>query len=263
MNTLKQQQDKIRQQGRLGLMTHTVVGYPTLEASKELILEMAAVGVDFVELQIPFTDPIADGPTIMRASNTALQNKVDTQTCMAVMQELSARVDIPLLFMTYYNIVVAYGVENFCQRAKACGAQGLIVPDMPRGEEPYEHFYAAAEAAGLPVVSVLAPENAPARISEIVRDNDALLYLPSHSGVTGAKEELADHLGQEVQKIKALTDQPVAVGFGVSQPEHIDLIKTCGADVAVIGSAVIDAHEKSGLTGVHTFLTEMRAACGK
>ncbi|MUZ64362.1 tryptophan synthase subunit alpha [Agrobacterium vitis] len=263
MNTIDQQLAKISGEGRIGLMTHIVIGYPTFEASINLAVLMASAGVDFIELQIPFTDPIADGPTIMRASDTALQNGIDTERCFEAMSAISARVKIPVLFMTYYNIVHSYGSTAFCKKAAAVGAQGLIVPDMPMAEEKFEGFYEATKQAGLQVISVLAPENQPDRISEISENSGSILYLPSHTGVTGAKSEFAEHLGDELRKIKSITNKAIAVGFGVSAPQHIDLIKRSGADIAVVGSAVIDTLEKRGTAGVQQFLYELTDSCRK
>ncbi|WP_350333151.1 tryptophan synthase subunit alpha [Coralliovum pocilloporae] len=261
MTTIDRQLERIAEDNRIGLMTHIVIGYPSLDESRDLVRTMARTGVDFIELQIPFTDPIADGPTIMKASTEALQNGVEPQQCFDVMRELAAEVDIPLLFMTYYNIVHAMGPKAFCEAAVAAGAKGLIVPDMPLAEEEFEHFYAASEAAGIPIVAVLAPENAPERLKEISATSRSILYLPSRTGVTGAKAELAKHLGDEVAKIKTVTNQPVAIGFGVSSGQHIELIKSAGAEIAVVGSAVIDTLEASGLDGVETFLKELTGAC--
>lgn len=261
MTSITQQMQKIASEGRLGLMTHIVIGYPDVQQSKDLVLEMSDAGVDFIELQIPFTDPIADGPTIMRASATALANGVDTDQCFEMMRELSGKTDVPLLFMSYYNIVHSCGPTEFCRRAAEAGAKGVIIPDMPLDEEQYEGFYKAAEEIGLPIICVLAPENTGERLKEIAASSSSILYLPSRTGVTGAKSELAKHLKHEVAKIKSATDQPVAIGFGVSSAQHVQVIRDADADIAVVGSAVIDQFEKSGLPGVKDFLSTLTAAC--
>jgi len=261
MTSISQQMQKISSEDRLGLMTHIVIGYPDLKQSKDLVLEMAGAGVDFIELQIPFTDPIADGPTIMQASTTALQNGIDTEQCFEVMRELSCQTDIPLLFMTYYNIVHSCGPLTFCKKAAEAGAKGLIVPDMPLEEEQFEGFYKAAEATSMPIICVLAPENSESRLREISASSDSILYLPSRTGVTGARSELMQHLRSEVAKIKGTTNQPVAVGFGVSSGHHIEIIRQANADIAVVGSAVIDQFARDGLHGVREFLSELTRAC--
>lgn len=145
MNKIDQQLSEIKKEKRMGLMTHVVVGYPNLEETVSIVKTMATAGVDFVELQIPFSDPLADGPTIMRACEAALANGTKVKDAFAIMKELSQQVSIPLLFMSYYNIVFRYGVEKFCRDAKKAGASGLIVPDMPIDEESYEHFYRSAQ----------------------------------------------------------------------------------------------------------------------
>ncbi|MGH0004775.1 tryptophan synthase subunit alpha [Pseudovibrio ascidiaceicola] len=261
MTSIAQQMQKISSENRLGLMTHIVIGYPDVEQSKDIVLEMANAGVDFVELQIPFTDPIADGPTIMQASTAALQNGVNTEKCFEVMRDLSLQVDVPLLFMTYYNMIHSWGPLEFCQKASEAGAKGLIVPDMPLDEEQFEGFYDAAETTGMPIICVLAPENSEARLKEVSDNSNSILYLPSRSGVTGATSELAQHLNFEVGKIKKVTEQPVAIGFGVSTGQHIETIKMSNADIAVVGSALIDRFESSGIPGVRAMLSELSTAC--
>src|SRR5258708_193254 len=140
MNLIDQKLQEIKRNKKIGLMTHVVVGYPSLEETVSIVKTMADAGVDFIELQIPFSDPLADGPTIMQACEKALENGTRVKDAFAVMRQLSREVGIRLLFMTYYNIVFRYGVEKFCKDAKDAGAAGLIVPDMPIDEEAEEHF---------------------------------------------------------------------------------------------------------------------------
>src|SRR5882672_6789883 len=141
MNNIDKRLEELKMRKRIGLMTHVVIGYPSLKETVSLVKVMAEAGVDFVELQIPFSDPLADGATIMKACEASLANGTKVTDAFAVMQELSSLVMMPLLFMAYYNTVFAYGIEKFCRDAKKAGASGLIVPDMPIDEEEYEHFY--------------------------------------------------------------------------------------------------------------------------
>ena len=140
MNLIDKQLEKIKKEKRLGLMTHVVIGYPSLETTESLVKTMEEAGVDFIELQIPFSDPLADGPTIMRACEKALENGIKVKDSFEVAKELSSGIKIPLLFMAYFNTVFRYGVEKFCKDAKNVGISGLIVPDLPIEEEKCEHF---------------------------------------------------------------------------------------------------------------------------
>lgn len=164
MKTINDQLALIKAKKNIGLMTHVVIGYPTLQDTKKIVQSMAESGVDFIELQIPFSDPLADGPTIMKANDRALANGVTSTDCFAVMKELSTSVDIPLLFMGYYQSVFHIGVEEFCRRAKEAGAQGLIIPDIPIDEEEAEGFIAACEKYGLHHIRLLSPTSSEARI---------------------------------------------------------------------------------------------------
>src|SRR3989344_3830180 len=149
MTTINDQLTKIKNEKRLGLMTHVVVGYPSLQETATVVTEMVAAGVDFIELQIPFSDPLADGPVIMQANDVALAQSVTVTDCLTIMSQLSAQVPIPLLFMAYYNTVFTYGVERFCKAAAQAGCQGLIVPDMPIDEENHEGFVHSCQKYGL------------------------------------------------------------------------------------------------------------------
>src|SRR6185437_11988552 len=154
MNKIDQKLTELKKKKRIGLMTHVVVGYPSVEETVMLVRAMAESGVDFVELQIPFSDPLADGPTIMQACEESLNRGTKVKDAFDVMRKLSKEVSIPLLFMSYYNIVFRYGVQKFCRDAKKAGASGLIVPDMPIDEEVHEHFYAFANKFGLRIIHV-------------------------------------------------------------------------------------------------------------
>src|SRR3989338_6112419 len=157
MNNITTQLKKLKDQNRVGLMTHVVVGYPSIEATIPLIKTLADAGSDFIELQIPFSDPIADGPTIMKACDTALKNGVTVYDCLQVIKRASKVVPVPLLFMGYYNTVLQYGVEKFCHDASKAGASGLIIPDLPPDEEKHEHFIENSKKYYLYQIRVVTP----------------------------------------------------------------------------------------------------------
>jgi tryptophan synthase alpha chain len=244
MNKIDQQLEKIKKQHRMGLMTHVVVGYPSLEETITLVNTMAENGADFVELQIPFSDPLADGPTIMRACEESLAKGTKVKDAFAVMQTLAKQISLPLLFMAYYNTIFCYGVEKFCRDAKTAGASGLIVPDMPIDEEAYEHFYLYAKKFELYPIRVISPASTEERLKRNAVFSEGFVYCTARQGITGAKKELDPTLRSYLKKVRKFFSIPVAVGFGISQKEHIQSLRG-SADIAVIGSALIDVVNKN------------------
>ncbi len=261
MNKIYQQLQKIREERRIGIMTHIVLGYPTLEESMALVRMMANVGVDFIELQIPFSDPLGDGPTIMKANHEALKGGMTVDKAFEAMRELSNMAgtgrDLSLLFMTYYQIVFRRGVDKFCNDAATAGASGLIIPDVPVDEEQYDHFFSSAKSARLMAMKFLSMVSTDARVDEVLEDDD-FLYLFGQKGTTGARSTLHEDLEKNLRRIKAIKNVPTAVGFGISKPEHIKELKVIGADVAIIGSAVLnvynDAPQGQGVEMVKKYL---------
>ena len=259
MRSISQQVNLIKKHKKIGLMTHVVAGYPNLEQTEQLVLEMEKAGVDLVEIQIPFSDPIADGPTIMKANDIALQNKVTVKDTMKLMQRLSSKVQIPLLFMGYYNSIFHYGVHEFCQDAQQAGAQGLIVPDLPFDEEQHEHFIEYCQQYDLAPIRVLSPTSTETRITENIKFAQGFIYCTSVSGTTGARNNVAIQTQTFLKKIRKQTKIPLAVGFGISRPEHIQALIGF-ADMAVVGSAVINRIEQKGIQEIGKYFESLVAA---
>lgn len=261
MTKLTLQLQKIKQENRVGLMTHVVVGYPTLADTILLVKAMAAEGVDIIELQIPFSDPLADGPTIMKACESALAHGVKVKDAFRVMQELSQAVAIPLLFMAYYNTVFHYGVEKFCKDAKQAGAAGLIVPDMPIEEEAQEGFYKACKKHGLYAIHVISPASTHQRLKKNAAVARGFIYCTARQGITGVKATLGNDLATYLKQVKRYFSIPLAVGFGISQPEHVQALQG-KADIAIVGSAIIDIINSSKKTkqvaNVRSFIKSLR-----
>jgi tryptophan synthase alpha chain len=241
---------------KIKLMTHVVAGYPSLQATEKLVLDMAKAGVDFIEIQIPFSDPLADGPTIMEANDLALKNGTTVQDCFTLMKKLSAQVNIPLLFMSYYNILFNYGVENFCKKAHACGAQGLIIPDIPIDEEEHDHFIANCERYHLNHIRLLSPSSTEDRIKLNAQVQNGFVYCTSRVGTTGTKNKLSPDLKNYLKKIRRYISVPIAVGFGISRPEHVQAL-IGHADIAVIGSSIIEKIKKDGINSIQDFIKKL------
>jgi len=244
----------------MGLMTHVIVGYPSLVDTVKLVKIMAESGVDFVELQIPFSDPLADGPVIMRACEEALANGTKVRDAFRIMEELSSKVEIPLLFMGYYNTVFRYGVKKFCIDANKAGAAGLIIPDMSLEEEGKEHFLASAKKCSLPVIRVVSPASTVDRLKKNAEVAQGFVYCSARQGITGVRQTLYPNLASYLKRVKAYIDKPLAVGFGISSREHVQAIKSY-AEVAVVGSVLLklvqENHGKEMEQNVRRFLSSL------
>lgn len=244
MNTIDLQTKKIHERKTIGLMTHLVLGYPTKSATEKLILAMEKVGSDFIELQIPFSDPIADGPTIMKASEQALKNGVTVDDAFIIAKKMQRKISIPIIFMAYYNTVFRYGLDSFCRKAKIAGVAGLIIPDMPIDEEQYEKFNFYCDKYGLYSIRVMSPASNERRLKINAKDAKGFVYCISRFGVTGSRSELDPKLIEYLNRVKKFFKIPIAVGFGIAKSEHIKALKKT-ADIAIVGSAIIDVIEKN------------------
>lgn len=253
MKTINEQLLEIRKNKKIGLMTHVVIGYPTLEDTVTIVKEMEKAGVDFIELQIPFSDPLADGPTIMHANDISLAQGTASDDCFKIMKKLSNEVKIPLLFMGYYQSVFRHGAQNFCKKARESGAQGLIIPDIPLDEEKHEGFIQACNDNQLHHIRLISPTSTDERIKLNAKLQNGFVYCTSRSGTTGATNALDPQVEKYLENVKKYITVPIALGFGISKPEHVQAI-VGKADIAVVGSAVIDVIEKEGVSAVPKYI---------
>jgi tryptophan synthase alpha chain len=220
-------------------MPYFTLGYPSPDASVEILEAIARSGADLIELGIPFSDPLADGPTIQRSTQIALDAGMNAAGCLEIVSRLRARgVEQPLLLMGYYNPILAYGSKRFVEDAAAAGADGFIVPDLPL-EEAGE-LEAACQGAELALVYLAAPTSTDDRLAEAARRTTGLLYLVSLTGVTGARSTLSTDLKAIVERVRARARTPLAVGFGISTPEQARAVARL-ADGVIVGSALINA----------------------
>lgn len=221
------------------LMTHVVLGYPTLEKSIEIAITMANSGASFIELQIPFSDPMADGPTIMRACEVALEQKVSPKDCMIAMEKIAAKTDVPLIFMSYFNLIFNYGVEKFCKDASKAGAQALIIPDI-LPEDKKENYWNIARENNLSPTTLVSPVSTQERFDTIKEKAlDGFVYCIATTGTTGARKELELDLKDYLAKVKKEINLPRAVGFGISSKEQIKSLQG-HTEIAIVGSAMIN-----------------------
>jgi tryptophan synthase alpha chain len=228
---------KAFQPQRTAFMPYAVLGYPTPEASLELIETLVAAGANLLELGVPFSDPLADGPTIQAATQRALENGVTLHQCLAMVAELRNRnVSAPALLMSYANPILAYGVQRCVADSAAVGVDGFIVPDLPP-EEAGELEYACRQH-GLAVVYLLAPNSSPERIALVAEKSQAFIYLVSLTGVTGARASIPPGLAQFVSRVRATARVPLAVGFGIGSGEQARAVAQL-ADGVIVGSALV------------------------
>jgi len=239
-------------------VAYVTVGYPSMWATLQAVPLLAECGCDIIELGIPFSDPLADGTTIQKASFDALQNGVTPKTCLEVAQKLRLKTDVPLVFMSYYNPIFHYGVEEFCAECEQVDVDGLIIPDLP--PEEGTELSDATHKHGLDLIYLLAPTSTDERIKLIAEKSSGFIYLVSVTGVTGARASLPQELSSFVAQVKQTTDKPLCVGFGISTPEQAKQVAEI-SDGVIIGSRIIQLLESGlSLDSLRKFATELRAA---
>lgn len=236
MNRIENKFKKLKRQNKKAFIAFITAGYPSLSVTGRLIQEFDKIGVDIIELGVPFSDPMADGPVIQEASHSALQHHVYLKDILQLVKRVRSHVDTPIALMTYYNPVFCFGERHFVDRALACGIDGVIIPDLP--PEEAKDFVAYAHQKGLDTISFLAPTSTKERIKFISRVSRGFIYYVSLTGVTGARRELPKDIVAHLKVIKANTLKPVCVGFGVSSPEQVRQIYQI-ADGVIVGSAIL------------------------
>lgn len=227
---------------RRALILYLTIGFPERESALELVPRLIAAGADMVELGVPFSDPLADGPSVQRATERALKNGVNVRYCLETVRQLRAReVNAPLMFMGYLNPMLQYGLERFCADAQAAGLDGLIVPDLPPEESG--ELFAACQAHEIDLIQLLAPTSTEERIGHVIEQASGFIYCVALTGVTGARSELRAELPGFLSRVRSRTETPLAVGFGISQPEHARQVAQI-ADGVVVGSALLNVVEQ-------------------
>ena len=256
---------QLRQQREKALIAYVMAGDPSLQETEQLVVELERAGADIIELGVPFSDPIADGPVIQQAAERALRSGTSLRAILSMITRLRARTQIPLVLMAYYNSIHSFGPERFCQEAVRAGVDGLIMPDMPPDEAG--PLKGPAAAAGLPLIFLLAPTSTPERRIFVARESQGFIYYVSLTGITGANLSNVADVGKNVEKIRKVTHVPVAVGFGVATPEDAAKVAAI-ADGVIVGSAIvkrIDAYRqqpemvKHVAEFVHSLKTAMSA----
>jgi tryptophan synthase alpha chain len=251
---------KLKENGEKALIAYITAGDPDLETTVRLVETLEENGADIVELGIPFSDPIADGAAVQRASVRALQSGTTLKSVIDTMPIIRDRASLPIVFMTYYNPVYQFGEAEFVLRSVDAGLDGVIIPDLPPEES--EGLRRLAEQAGLDIIYLMAPTSSPERVRIISTHSTGFIYYVSLTGVTGERSKVASGVKERVLEVKAGTDKPVVVGFGVSTPRHVREISSW-ADGVIVGSAIVNLiHENAGrsdlLQNVGAFVRELK-----
>jgi len=236
MNRIEKKFKALKRKNKKAFIAFITAGYPSLGVTKKLILEFDKIGVDIVELGVPFSDPLADGPVIQESSQVALRNKVTLSKILDLVKELRRQTDMPLTLMTYYNPVFCFGEESFTKKARAAGVDGLIVPDLP--PEEAGTLTKLAHKNKLDIISFISPTTSRMRMKNITAISRGFIYYVSLTGVTGPRAELPLDLRRHIKEIKKVTKKPVCVGFGVSSASQVKKVYRI-ADGVIVGSAII------------------------
>ena len=242
MNRIDKRFKDIKKQKRKAFIAYICAGDPDIATTEKLVLELDRIGVDIIELGIPFSDPLADGPTIQKASLRALEKKVNLSRIFSLISSLRKKTDIPLVLMGYYNPIYSYGVERFVKEAKISGADGVIIPDLI--PEEANELISAARQYDFNTIFLIAPTTTNKRMKLITQKSTGFIYYVSLAGVTGARAALPTHIREHIRAIKRLSSKPVCIGFGVSTPKQVKSLSAY-CDGIIVGSAIINRIEKN------------------
>jgi tryptophan synthase alpha chain len=242
MTRIEKRFAELRSAGKKAFIPYLTAGDPSLDITRDLILALEKAGADVIELGVPFSDPIADGPVIQRATERALQNGVTLQGVLELGKNIRRESDIPLVLFSYFNPLLNHGLEKLARDAAGAGFDGVLATDLTVEES--EVFTRTMQSAGLNTVFLVAPTSSPERMKKIARASTGFLYAVSRTGVTGETQELASDLKQFLQTLRTRTTSPIAVGFGISRPEHVRAVWQ-EADGAIVGSSIVKEVEQN------------------
>lgn len=235
MLSVSQRFNELKNNSQCALIPFITAGDPDLETTAKAIKILADRGADMIELGVPYSDPLADGPVIQAAATRALKQGVSLEDVLHLVK--TVEIDIPIILFTYYNPIFYRGVENFMAKIAEAGVKGLVVPDLPLEEA--ESFLEIAQNHGIEVTLLVAPTSPVERIEQIAKKSQGFIYLVSVTGVTGVRSQVESRVQDLISKLKAVTDKPIGVGFGISEPAHAIQMKQWGADGVIVGSAFV------------------------
>lgn len=255
MKRIEKTFEKLKSEGQKGLVTFVTAGDPDADKSLKILERLPEAGANFIEIGMPFSDPMADGPAIQEASLRALKNGMDLKGTLELLQKFRTKnSDTPVILMGYFNPIYKYGCENFVRNAKNAGADGLIIVDLPPEED--EELRIPAQEAGLDLIRLITPTTIGTRLDTVLENASGFLYYVSITGVTGTKSANIDEVSAHIENIKTKTNLPVAVGFGIKTPADVENMSKI-ADAVVVGSSIVDNIEKNQLdNGLSTIIAD-------
>jgi tryptophan synthase alpha chain len=248
----------LRAQQQCALIPFLTAGDPDLETTFQALQALDRAGADLIELGVPYSDPLADGPVIQAAATRALQGGVKLGDVLKLVERVSPTIKAPIILFTYYNPILNLGIEEFLRRIVAAGAKGLVVPDLPLEESA--SLLEPAARLGIEVILLVAPTSPPERQKAIVAQSQGFVYLVSVTGVTGMRQGMGSNVGDILGQLRTVTDKPIAVGFGISDPAQAKQVKELGADGVIVGSAMVKKLATEGVEALETFCRELKAA---
>ncbi len=256
--------ESLANQKRIALMPFLMAGDPDLDTTADVLLELEKAGADMVELGIPYSDPLADGPVIQEAASRALLSGTTPKKVLGMLSTLKVKLSIPIILFTYTNPLLTIGMEEFCAQASKSGAAGLVVPDLPLEEAL--RLSPIASSNGLDLILLVAPTTPIERMKRIAENSKGFTYLVSVTGVTGERVAIEDRVEGLVKQLKESSSLPVAVGFGISGPEQVSKVRAWGADGAIVGSALVKRIANASLGNksqeARDFCRQLRDAAG-
>jgi len=257
--------NELKNNKKLALMPFIMAGDPNIEKTSEILLALQENGADLIELGIPYSDPLADGPTIQLSAYRALNSGTTPIKVIALLESLKGKLNIPIVLFTYLNPLLCFGFEKFCEMASNAGVSGLIIPDLPL-EEAYK-FSEIVSTHSMDLILLVAPTTPFERMKKISNHTKGFTYLVSVTGVTGERNKMENRVETLITKLKKINSNPIAVGFGISTPEHVNKVREWGADGVIIGSAFVkrisSSSAKDVVNHVGNFCKDMRLAADK
>jgi len=253
---------QLKQNSECAFVPFITAGDPDLATTAKALEVLANNGADMIELGVPYSDPLADGPTIQAAATRALQKGVRLEDVLGIVENAVNKIDVPIILFTYYNPIYYRGAESFLRQIKEAGVSGLVVPDLPLEEA--ETLLNSAREIGIEVILLVAPTSSTERIEAIVAKSQGFIYLVSVTGVTGIRSEMATGVKDLIASLHGATDKPIGVGFGISEPEQAKQVKDWGADAVIVGSAIVkrlaEGTPEAGLKAIAEFCHSLKQA---
>jgi tryptophan synthase alpha chain len=261
MTAISDRFQTLKRNQECALIPFITAGDPDLETTAAALKILDSSGADFIELGVPYSDPLADGPVIQAAATRALQRGTKLEGVLEMLQAITPNLQAPIILFTYYNPILHRGIDKFLEQIAAAGVSGLVVPDLPLEEAG--GLLKPASEIGIDLTLLIAPTSSAERIETIARSSQGFIYLVSVTGVTGMRSQMETRVSDLLQKIRSVTDKPIGVGFGISQPEQARQVKAWGADAAIVGSAFVkrlaEGTPEQGLSAIAQFSQSLKA----